>query len=706
MKLLALNLLTPLRSPFLASRSIHHTRITTAFDHLHLKRNNLNLFKSTANNALFGSYQLNDPRDFQLMYQDTVDRSKALVSEAQDKNRQRKLVEIFDNLSNTICKAADLCEFLKLTHPSSRFTVPAEEVSSGLSELVEQLNTNKSLYLALKQVVDAGDRFPTDQVDDYVARLFLHDIEQCGIHLDEFKRNQVVKLTNQIFMLSREFVQNSSQPVIISKDSIDKSKLKYVPSTYTYKRTKNIIIKSPYLDDPDEVMRELGYKAYLSYNEEMDQCLVKLLQARKDLADLCGFKSYAHRVLKGSIADNPEYVKEFLELTARRIKPYADRDYRIMENYMRMHSNDKNYQLKAWDSSYLVNFFKKKELNNSLSTSLEYFSLGNCMSGLNLLFNRLYDIELEVQSTTDEYVWVDDVVKVGVVDRQNGLLLGHIYCDLFERENKIGQDCHFTVRGGCELTAGEYQTPIVVLSLNFPLHSFSEPYFLTPHQVDNLFHEFGHAMHSMIARTKYQHVTGTRTSTDLAEVPSILMEHFSSDKKVLRLFAKHHLTGETMSDDKLDNWLLNKKLFMASETQLQVFYAYLDQVYHGEQPLKRSTTDTLKFYHDEFLGVRYVEDTAWQLRFNHLVSYGGRYYSYLVSRAISKLIWDRLFKADPLSAQSGGQLREKLLKYGGSRPPRELVEQLLELELNPSNLADALVNEISEVNTVLDRIVN
>lgn len=701
MKLLTLcNLLKLPRSPF------HHTRITTAFDHLHLKRNNLNIFKSTANNGLFGNYQLNDPRDFQLMYQNTVDQSKALVNEAQDTNRQRKLVEIFDNLSNTICKAADLCEFLKLTHPSPRFSVPAEEVSSHLSELVEQLNTNKSLYLALKQVVENGDRFPTDQVDDFVSRLFLHDIEQCGIHLDEFKRNQVVKLTNQIFMLSREFVQNSSQSVILSKDSIDRSKLKYVPSTYTYKKSKNIIIKSPYLDDADDVMRELGYKAYLSYNEEMDQCLVKLLQARKDLADLCGFKSYAHRVLKGSIADNPEYVKEFLELTARRIKPYADQDYRIMENYMRTHSNDKNYQLKAWDASYLVNFFKKKELNNSLSTSLEYFSLGNCMAGLNLLFNQLYCIELEVQDTSNEYVWVDDVVKIAVVDKQNDRLLGHIYCDLFERENKISQDCHFTVRGGCELNANDYQTPIVVLSLNFPFNSFSEPYFLTPNQVDNLFHEFGHAMHSMIARTKYQHVTGTRTSTDLAEVPSILMEHFSSDKKVLRLFAKHYLTGETMSEDKLNNWLLTKKLFMASETQLQVFYAYLDQVYHGEQPLKRSTTDTLKFYHDEFLGIKYVEETAWQLRFNHLVSYGGRYYSYLMSRAISKLIWDKLFKQDPLSAESGGQLRDKLLRHGGSRPPKELVEQLLGLELNPSNLADALVNEISDVNMVLDKIVN
>ena len=679
-------------------RFIHHTRISTTFDHLHLKRNNLYFFKP-ATNCLFGEYRLNEPRDFQLMYQDTVDKSTVYVDEIQNDERVRKLVELFDSLSNTICKTADLCEFLKSTHPSPRFVVPAERVSCSLSELVEQLNTNKSLYLALKNVIDNGDKFPTDEIDNYVGKLFLQDIEQCGIHLDDYKRNLVVKLTNQIFNLSREFIQNSSKPVHISKHLIETGNLKVTKSGFV----KDIVIRSPHLDDPIDIVRELGYKAYLNYDEEMDQTLVKLLGARKDLADLCGFESYAQRALNGSIADNPDYVKRFLELTAEKIKPYADQDYKMLENYMRNKTNDKQYKLKAWDASYLVNSFKKNELNNNLGTSMEYFSLGNCMNGLNMLFNQLYDIELEVQDTSNEYLWADDVVKIAVKDRKDELLLGHIYCDLFERENKINQDCHFTVRGGCKLDDGAYQTPIVVLSLNLPSNSFREPYFLTPNQVDNLFHEFGHAMHSMIARTKYQHVTGTRTSTDLAEVPSILMEHFSSDKRVLSLFAKHYLTGEQMPDDKLDDWILNKRLFIASETQLQVFYAYLDQVYHGKQPLKKSTTETLKYYHDRFLGIKYVENTAWQLKFSHLVSYGGRYYAYLMSRAISKLIWDKLFRNNPLSLESGSQLREKLLKHGGSRPPRELVEQLLDLELTPDNLADALVNEISDVTAVIKR---
>ena len=124
--------------------------------------------------------------------------------------------------------------------------------------------------------------------------------------------------------------------------------------------------------------------------------------------------------------------------------------------------------------------------------------------------------------------------------------------------------------------------------------------------VENLFHEMGHAMHSMLARTKYQHVTGTRCSTDFAEVPSVLMESFALDPRVLKTFAKHYRTGQALSDEFIEKLHSSRSMFASLETTTQAFYAMVDQVYHGTHPLNKSTTAVLAELQKEFFPIPYV----------------------------------------------------------------------------------------------------
>ena len=156
------------------------------------------------------------------------------------------------------------------------------------------------------------------------------------------------------------------------------------------------------------------------------------------------------------------------------------------------------------------------------------------------------------------------------------------------------------------MSDNSYQPPVVVVVCNFPHPSPSAPSLLTPGMVENLFHEMGHAMHSMLGRTRYQHVTGTRCSTDFAEVPSVLMEYFVWDPRMLAKFARHHKTGQPPPVELIDKLCQSRNMFGALEMERQVLYSMIDQVYHGEHPLHKSTTDVLADVQEEFSVIPYI----------------------------------------------------------------------------------------------------
>ena len=204
-------------------------------------------------------------------------------------------------------------------------------------------------------------------------------------------------------------------------------------------------------------------------------------------------------------------------------------------------------ELQVWDVPYLTSEARNKWSDLNVTSITEHFSLGVCMEGLSTLYSKLFKVSLDVEDSAPGELWHPDVYKLAVRDLENdGSLMGHIYCDFFSREDKpfqviyiavicinntkkggktmipliklkkkylhieLIQDCHFTIRGGRMTKDKDYQNPVVVVMLNLPTPSWSTPTLLNGAMVDNLFHEMGHAMHSMLARTEYQHVTGTR----------------------------------------------------------------------------------------------------------------------------------------------------------------------------------------------------
>ncbi|XP_012543009.1 mitochondrial intermediate peptidase [Monomorium pharaonis] len=646
--------------------------------------------------GLFCIPELKTENGFVILKNCVLAEVNVLIEEATSKNRKRKMVEIFDELSNTLCKVADMAEFIRIAHPDQRYVRAAEDACITISGVVEKLNTHRELYDSLKQVTSNGDIQATSDIDDHVAKLFLFDFEQCGIHLPERQRRRVVELNDYILQVGQKFMAGAVAPKTVNADVLPD-----IIRQYFITENGQILVQGFYTDSSNTAVREAAYKLFLFPDKEQEYLLHELLHSRHLLAESCGFVSYAHRAVKGSTVKSPDVVKEFLNILNDNLQPKALQDFQEMQKMKNAESRIKQ-KLMPWDTPYFMAKAKKAWLNTSTTEFTPYFSLGACMEGLNFLTQSLYKVKLESVPVLSGEVWATNVHKLAVIDQEEGIL-GYIYCDFYERAGKPNQDCHFTIQGGKQLSDGSYQIPIVVLMLSLPHPRWSNPCLLSPSSVDNLFHEMGHALHSMLGRTKYQHVTGTRCSTDFAEVPSILMEYFASDPRVVSKFAKHFQTQEPMPENLLHKLCASKNIFYASELQNQVFYSMLDQVYHSGK-LTKSTTEILEDVQKEYYGLPYVKNTAWQLRFSHLVGYGAKYYSYLISRAIAAWIWQTYFHSDPFCRSSGNRYRKECLAHGGGKPASLLVSDFLNKEANAVTFAKSLINEVDMKNIRMQTI--
>ncbi|XP_017758787.1 PREDICTED: mitochondrial intermediate peptidase [Eufriesea mexicana] len=658
--------------------------LATAFNSINKETYGFDFSKKKT--GLFGIFELKTSDGFNVLKDQAISQTNALIAESINQNRKRKMVEIFDEMSDTLCKVADLAEFIRIAHPEKQFVTAAEDACLFISSIVEKLNTHRELYHALKHVVHNGDIQETSVVDKHVATLFLSDFELCAIHLPESIRENVVQLNYYILQVGQKFMAGTTNARAVDANIVPPNIRQY----FTEKDNK-VYVQGLYIDSSSYLLRETAYRIFLYPDDQQEYLLQELLNCRHTLATLCGFSSYAHRAVKGSTVETPEVIYEFLNILNDNLKLKARQDFNEMQKMKDVESPIKQ-EIMPWDTAYFTAKAKKNWLNMTITEFAPYFSLGACMDGINILIQALYGIRLEYVPVLSGEVWANNVHKIAVID-ENEMILGYIYCDFFERKGKPNQDCHFTIRGGRQLSDGSYQNPIVVLMLSLPVPTWSKPCLLTPASVENLFHEMGHALHSMLGRTKYQHVTGTRCSTDFAEVPSVLMEYFASDPRVVSTFAKHFQTLEQIPMILLDKLYASKNIFCASELQNQIYYSMLDQVYHSGQ-LEKSSTEILKEIQGKYYELPYVENTAWQLRFSHLVGYGAKYYSYLVSRAIASWIWQTYFEADPFNRTAGNRYRKECLEHGGGKPPSKLVSDFLNKEANAKNFAKSLLHEI------------
>ena len=617
-------------------------------------------------------------------------------------------IQKFDDLSNAICLYADCIKFVADNPPSQKVAEIATVVNINAHNFVETLNTNVLLYQAIQAV--AEDPIVVSSLtneDRIVLNSFLHDMELSGIHLPEQVRESYKSLMAQIAETGSNFIRLSYQPVQLPAETVPEA-LK--PYANPKKRINEGLVKQDiFLDGSgtDHFMpnvREFTWTHYNSFDQDREIELMKLLNLRLDLSKKVGFNSYAERELSHTMAKTPDCVSSFLHNLHSELKPLVKNE---VEHIKYAKSNDERHNfseplLNPWCGSYYSRTLNEQFLVDNHQQGqmfLDMLEVHSVMDGLNRFCEDILQISLVSELPMLGELVDQNIIKLAVFDAKEGLI-GYIYADLFERENKDSRTCLHTIRCGTV-----NQLPAVLLQCCFQwnrkqITEWGYPK-ISLSQLHTLFHEFGHALHAILGRTSYQNTSGTRGPTDFAEIPSTLFENFICHPEVYYAVVAPKSPFDSSHFQFGTNTLFNTP-YTALETETSIVYSMLDQQLHSST-LPSLTTEASDRLFSDYSHISMPQGSAWHHRFAHLYYYGSRYYSYIWSRSIANLVFYNLFYDDPFNESAGLRLKE-FLKHGSSVDYKSSLVDLVGYNFGEEEMIGAIVEPIKEFkNEYLDK---
>lgn len=693
-------------------------------------------FSLKKSQGLFKNRYLTSPDGFLRFAKANLERATKIVHRvlnASSVQEYQAVVRDLDRLSDLLCRVLDLSDFVRMTHPDPRFQDAAANAWALVYQYMNQLNTMTGLSDQLSQALAMPEVTKVwSEEEKTVAEQLKLDFMKSAVNLPKASRDRFVDLSSRISEIGSAFVQGM-QPER-KKITLPAHKFYglYPGLAATLKVRSEITL--PTLGSEaaaalqsviDEDTRKEIYLAQRTASRETIQYLEAMLRLRGELAELAGFESYGHMALKDRMmAKSPASVMQFLLALRDHNTPIIQDELKELVLKKRDRLNIPDSKLQAWDRDFYMEKIRadmrsRKRQEDQLSS---YFSVGTVIQGLSRLFDRLYGIRLVPRESLPGETWHPDVKRLDVID-DKGDQVAVLYCDLFYRPQKSPNPAHFTVRCSREILPSEVaeiaaehdsdaptfesaemaandgmeistkdgvlkQLPTIALVCDFAKSDNSkEPAFLSFHSVETLFHEMGHAIHSILARTSFQNVSGTRCATDFAELPSTLMEHFAADPTVLSLFARHWRSDQPLPYELVAERARLTKRFEGIDTEHQIILAMVDQAYHASD-VASPAFDSTAVFHDikgRFAhGPQDPPNTCWQGFFGHLHSYGSTYYSYLFDRVLAERVWRVVFKAGEngaaINRENGEWLKENLLKWGGGRDPWTCLAETLQDE--------------------------
>ncbi len=569
----------------------------------------------------------------------------------------------------------------------------AQKISPILTQHGNDLIFNKKLFERVKYVHDHHENLtPEEQTlldKEYDAFV------RSGALLGDKDKERLRKLTEEAGILTLQFSQNLlKENKAYTLHITDKADLEGLPDTAieaaaAAAKEKNMEGWLFTLDYPSyspfmsyAKNRDLREQMYMARNTECiknnDENNLKICQRlinlRREIAQLIGYETYADYVLKHRMAGSTRRVYKLLDDLIDAYKPKAIEELNDIKAKARAMEGE-NFELKPWDFSYYAHKLQMEKFNLDAEMLRPYFQLDKVVEGVFGLANKLYGISFKENHEIP--VYHPDVKAYEVFD-EDGSFLAVFYADFYPRDGKQGGAWMTEFQGQYINSKGENIRPHVSVVMNLTKPTASKPALLTLGEVETFLHEFGHSLHGMLANTRFESLSGTNVWWDFVEMPSQFMENYSTEKDFLRTFAFHYKTGEPIPDELIDRIRKSRNFNVAYACLRQVSFGLLDMAYYTQKTeFKEDIIAFEKKAWDKAMVAEQLPNTCMTTQFSHIMAggYAAGYYSYKWAEVLDADAFSVFKKNGIFDRDTAKRLRSCVLSKGGTENPMTLYKR-------------------------------
>ena len=569
---------------------------------------------------------------------------------------------------------------------SAEMEAIALRIQPKLTELSNDVALNPELFARVKAVYE-GSRRGLSDVDIKLLEDSYKSFSRSGAALADDKKEEYRKYTAELSEATLIFGQNAlaatnafainiTNPAQVAELPDFVKEGLAAEAKARGQKGWTVTLKAPsygpfmmYSSQRD--IKEKLYRAYnsraLGGEHDNSQIIRNITSLRMKIANLLGYKTHADYTLEERMAESAENVNSFLEELRASTIEYAHKDYATISDYA--HSKGLKDKLMPWDWAYYTEKYKSEKYAINDEQVKPYLKLDNVIKGVFLLAEKLYGLSFVVNDKIQ--VYHPDVTAYEVYDGND--LMAVLYLDFFPRESKRS-GAWMTEFRGTKIVDGVETRPLVSLVMNFTKPTETTPSLLTFDEFTTFLHEFGHALHGMLAKGEYESMNGTSVYRDFVELPSQIMENWATEKEYLDMWAVHYQTGEAIPAELVEKIVAAKNYLAAYSNVRQLSFGMSDMAWHtmtepyaGEiEPFEMKAMAPVQV-------TPVVEGTAMAPAFTHIFSggYAAGYYGYKWAEVLAADAFS-LFKEKGIFDAATAKSFRHLLEQGGQRHPMDI----------------------------------